>query len=425
MKRFTFVVALAGACVGMAMAQSPRVTKLENPLNAPVLKGIEAEMPVLQKNVTALTPAAKFDFVKENQKRMMRKPAQVATLSAPVALPATEASEIGFIANWNEVEGANYYEVDVYRTYQTSLDTIYNVLYEDFYLTEPSTTGSYYNNYLWENAYRWNWGLIDGQLGDQCVLLPNDVEAGSELDTPELDLSMGGTDETGTIYLTLWVEGTVGDMFGVGYFYYDTESESYMTNTLGSIELEEASMARTYAFQEMPLSQAAGFFLYTMASIGNASDVKIKAVMVSQPVTAGSEFTTFYNFYQTQETSSLVFTMEKGTETEGITDEFMYGVFALDVNMSTGEINDSSEMSNLIVVGEESAVEGLTAGNDKIFVHDNLHVVLEKPATVDVYNMAGVRVMSVEGVEGDNEIALPASGAYVVKAGNTVAKVMK
>ena len=82
-------------------------------------------------------------------------------------------------------------------------------------------------------------------------------------------------------------------------------------------------------------------------------------------------------------------------------------------------------MSNVIVVGEESAVEGLTAGNDKIFVHGNLHVVLEKPATVDIYNMAGVRVMSVEGVEGDNEIALPASGAYIVKAGNTVAKVMK
>ena len=326
MKRFTFVVALAGACVGMAMAQSPRVTKLENPLNAPVLKGIEAEMPVLQKNVTALRPAAKFDFVKENQKRMMRKPAQVAAMTAPEALPATDVSDIGFVANWNEAEGANYYEVDVYRTYQTSLDTIYNVLYEDFYLTEPSTTGSYYNNYLWENAYRWNWGLINGQLGDQCVLLPNDVEAGSELDTPELDLSMGGTDETGTISLTLWVEGTVGDMFGVGYFYYDTESEDYIANSLGIIELEEASMARIYTFEEMPLSQAAGFAFYTMASMGNASDVKIKIVMVSQPVAAGSEFTTFYNFYQTQETSSLVFTMEKGTETEGITDQFMYGV---------------------------------------------------------------------------------------------------
>ena len=355
----------------------------------------------------------------------MRKPAQVATLSAPVALPATEASEIGFVANWNEVEGANYYEVDVYRAYQTSRDTIYDVLYENFYLTEPSTTGSYYNNYLWENAYRWNWGLINGQLGNQCVLLPNDVEAGSELDTPELDLSMGGTDETGTISLTLWVEGTVGDMFGIGYFYYDAELDDYKTEVLGGVELDEALIARIYTFEDMPLSQAAGFFFYTMADIGNASDVKIRTVKVSQPVAAGSEFTTFYNYYQTQGTSSLVFTMEKDVNIEGVTDEFMYVVYALDVNMETGVINDSSEMSNVIVVGEESAVEGLTAGNDKIFVHDNLHVVLEKPATVDIYNMAGVRVMSVEGVEGDNEIALPASGAYIVKAGNTVAKVMK
>lgn len=110
---------------------------------------------------------------------------------------------------------------------------------------------------------------------------------------------------------------------------------------------------------------------------------------------------------------------------EGVTDNFFYGVFALNVNMATGQVTDASNISNLIDVDGQSGVEGVQVSNDKIFVHDNLHVVLERPATIAVYNMAGVLVMSVEGVEGENEIALPAAGAYIVKAGNTVAKVMK
>ena len=418
MKKFTCVVALAGACVVMAMAQSPRVTKLENPLNAPVLKGIEAEMPVLQKNVMASTPAAKFDFVKENQKRMMRKPAQVATLAAPVALPATEASEIGFIANWNEVEGANYYEVDVYRTYTTVDPSLYYALYEDFYFIEGSDqkVSSWLNGYL----YRSDWRLIGGKFGDQSIIFPkaSSAEELSELDTPSLDLS----GSTGPVYFGISLEGNVGDKIYVGYFYVDEAGEEQVAG-LGPLTLEETTLSGVYGVQDLPVSEQSGFFLYTQA--GNTGDLKLSLFMVMQEFEAGTQFTGFHDYYMTPGTSAPIFTMEKDVKTEGVTDKFMYGVFALDADMSTGEINASSEMSNVIVVGEESAVEGLTAGNNKIFVHDNLHVVLEKPATVDVYNMAGVRVMSVEGVEGDNEIALPASGAYVVKAGNTVAKVMK
>ena len=102
-----------------------------------------------------------------------------------------------------------------------------------------------------------------------------------------------------------------------------------------------------------------------------------------------------------------------------------YAVIALDVNMQTGNVNDNSDPSEIIFVGESSAVEGLKASREKIFIHDKLHVVLDKPETVSVYNMAGVLVASYEGGEGDNEFSLSASGVYIVKAGNTIAKVMK
>ena len=417
MKRFTFVVALAGACVGMAMAQSPKVAKLENLSNVSVLK-IDKEMPELQKkNVKALRPAEKFDFVKENQKRIMRKPAQVTAMTAPEALPATNVYDIGFVANWNEAEGANYYEVDVYRTYTTVEPSIYCALYEDFYFVEESAEE--YTNWLDGYTYRYNWPLIGGKLGNQSIIFPKTSSQGvTELDTPSLDLTGG----TSTVYLGISLEGNVGDKIYLGYIYVDEAGEEQIA-TLGNLPLSETTLNGTITLPDLPVSTSSAFALYTMGD--NTGDLKLSSFMVMQEFEAGTQFVGFHDYYTTPGTSASFFTMEKDVETEGVTDEFMYGVFALDVNMETGEILENSEMSNVIVVGEESAVEGLTAGNDKIFVHDNLHVVLEKPATVDVYNMAGVRVMSVEGVEGDNEIALPASGAYIVKAGNTVAKVMK
>lgn len=314
---------------------------------------------------------------------------------------------------------------DVYRSYKTSVDTIYYSLVEDFYFTEPSTES--YVDYLWDNAYRWNWGLLGGELGDRCILLPNDVAGGAELDTPELDLALDGTAETGTIILTLVMDAAVGDRVGLGYFYYDEAAKKEKVLELGFIEFDTESMAKMYFLEDMPLSTSAGFFLYTHPSAENAGDVKIQTVMVSQPVNAGTEFVAFYNYYQTPGTSTGVLTLERESGSAEVTDDFMYGVYALDVDMSTGSILDGSDMSNMIVVEleEESAVEGVKANNDKIFVHDNLHVVLEAPATVYVYNMAGVLIESVQGVEGDNEIVLPAAGAYVVKAGNTVTKVMK
>jgi len=132
-----------------------------------------------------------------------------------------------------------------------------------------------------------------------------------------------------------------------------------------------------------------------------------------------------YDYRQTAETSASFFTIEKDTETEGVSDEFVYGVYALNVDMNKGEILDMSDMSDMIIVGATGSVDGVKASCEKIFVHDKLHVVLDKPETVSVYNMAGVLVASYEGVEGNNEFSLPASGVYIVKAGNTIAKVMK
>ena len=215
----------------------------------------------------------------------------------------------------------------------------------------------------------------------------------------------------------------MGDKIGIGYYYIDADGND-QSMSLGTIPFEESTLDAMYEV-EVPSSESAGFYLYTVGAMQNTGDVKLKTFLVSRDLTAGTEFMEVYDYRRTPETSATFFTIEKDIETEGVVDEFAYAVIALDVNMQTGNVNDNSDPSEIIFVGESSAVEGLKASREKIFIHDKLHVVLDKPETVSIYNMAGVLVASYEGGEGDNEFSLSASGVYIVKAGNTIAKVMK
>lgn len=421
MKKFTFVVALTGVCVGAAMAQAPRSVEIPALTN---VKMVKVENTSTWKNkVSVEKPITRFDFVKENQKPIMRKPAQTSALPVPVALPASEVTDAYFKANWEPVSGVDGYMPEVYRHFKTSVDVGYCALYEDFPGTQASdqTVSGYIDRY----TYRRDWALNGGKLGDQSVIFPKDAEAAA-LYTPFVDLSHG--DGTGALYLGLNMSGTVGDSIAVvfGCYNYDTQK----TETLGGAQLTVVQEGLYYyGFEGVPLDKSDSFIfsIVTFSDFGNKSDITLKKVVVVLPVKAGSDFKVLHDYHtvSSNATSAYFYTAEKDPETEGVSDTFSYGVYSFIVTADGSYIEDQSDMSNEIIVGESSAVEGIQASNDKIFVHDNLHVVLEKPATITVYNMAGVLVMSVEGVEGENEIALPAAGAYIVKAGNTVAKVMK
>ena len=293
-------------------------------------------------------------------------------------------------------------------------------MYEDFYFAEAAPEE--FTNYLDGYTYRRNWILLYGKIGDQSIIFPQTSSKGqTELQTREMDLSGEGENET--VYFGITAEGAVGDKIGIGYYYIDADGND-QSMSLGTIPFEESTLDAMYEV-EVPSSEAAGFYLYTVGAMQNTGDVKLKTFLVSRDLTAGTEFMEVYDYRRTPETSATFFTIEKDIETEGVVDEFAYAVIALDVNMQTGNVNDNSDPSEIIFVGESSAVEGLKASREKIFIHDKLHVVLDKPETVSVYNMAGVLVASYEGGEGDNEFSLSASGVYIVKAGNTIAKVMK
>ena len=68
----------------------------------------KVDMPMMNRAISKPASALKFDFVKENRKHLMKKDAQIAALTAPEALPATNVSDVGFVANWNTVSGRVY-----------------------------------------------------------------------------------------------------------------------------------------------------------------------------------------------------------------------------------------------------------------------------------------------------------------------------
>jgi len=418
MKKFTFCLAFAALSVSAGLARSPFV--LSDAVPAECMSMEKVDMPMMNRAISKPASALKFDFVKENRKHLMKKDAQIAALTAPEALPATNVSNVGFVANWNTVSSANYYEVDVMRIFSTTEDAEYLSLYEDFLLMQeyPSEVSGYLDGF----TYRWDWYLIGGKLADQSIVFPQTSSKDqTQLQTPEMNFSSENANDT--LYFGIIAEGAVGDKIGIGYYYTDAEGND-KSLALGAISFEKTTLESMYK-AELPSSESAGFYLYTIPGMQNTGDVKLKTFLVSREFAAGTEFMEVYDYRQTAETSASFFTIEKDTETEGVSDEFVYGVYALNVDMNKGEILDMSDMSDMIIVGATGSVDGVKASCEKIFVHDKLHVVLDKPETVSVYNMAGVLVASYEGVEGNNEFSLPASGVYIVKAGNTIAKVMK
>ena len=194
----------------------------------------KVDMLMMNRAISKPASALKFDFVKENRKRLMKKDAQIAALTAPEALPATNVSNVGFVANWNTVSSANYYEVDVVRIFSTTEDAEYLSLYEDFQLMQeyPSEVSGYLDGF----TYRWDWYLIGGKLADRSIVFPQtSSKEQTQLQTPEMNFSSENANDT--LYFGIIAEGAVGDKIGIGYYYTDAEGND-KSLALGAISIE-------------------------------------------------------------------------------------------------------------------------------------------------------------------------------------------
>ncbi len=358
------------------------------------------------------------------QKTALKSSAQIATLSAPVASAATDVDKEYFTAHWSAVEGADSYYVQVGRTFTTTThEADYYHLLEDFHLTRSgyATTDDAPIFLQNEGLAMRGWKLYYGETGEQEIIM----EADGRLYSPVLDFSNKAKTESTQVYVDC--SGTEDDVVFFGYYYYeDGEKKEEIIPT--PIVVGKSVARGAIRLEENPTDKQGGFFVY--AEKTNKGKVSVKKVGCLQTIEAGQQwdFPT-YNSLQTSATSAKLYTMEydygdDGSGTKGVTEQFYYSVQAQKTGFM-GLIDDESDFSNTIIVGDNSGVENTRVNENKIFVSDNLHVLLDTPGQVSIYSITGALVGSYSGKVGDNEYPLPALGVYVVKAGRTIAKVVK
>ncbi len=370
----------------------------------------------------------RFDFLKANEV-LMKAPTATTALSAPVATEATEVSKGSFIANWNAVAGANVYILQVGRRVKTSNEEVQiRHLYEDFRLTKPGYKADTEEIYLYDVGQTMrDWILLGGETAEYTEFDENenkDVVKGAiklnsegELHTPVLDFSCPAKE--GSIIFGVKASAQPGDQLEV-YYYYSNNGE-IETQMAQLFEFgATGSINKGLTFVENFTNKELCFML--RAAAGNKGPVIIKRINCRLTVEANQEIDVVYSSVPTENTSAKIYTAEY-LDKSGVVDEYYYSVGAYAV--VGNEITDVSDFSNVIIANNSTAIDEIVVSSDKIYVSDNLHVVLDAPAQVSVYNMTGALVGSCQGVEGDNEISLPASGVYVVKAGNKVVKVVK
>ncbi len=424
MRKSTLLMAVALCVVNMGFAQ-----KSENliPLNVSVDEITPMELPVQR-------PTQQFNFLKANN-ALLKSTAATAALDAPVATEATDVKDGSFIANWEAVDGADGYYLQVVRDLKSSADaaaeTMVFHLYEDCRLTTPGVVakGNDAKFLLNEGQTMRDWILYNGETvsveanGETYGAI--DLKAGGMLFSPPLDYSNEAIEGSTAIFCSF--TGLASDSLYWGMYVIDGGQQQnfivYQAELTQDMLDKYGGWPYELTFQQNPTYEQMGFFFFAPET--NQKNITIDRVYSYQNMAPGKEWNMLFAGIETTECSQFVYTLEYDDNSPGITEEFYYGVMAYTTDIFGQQITDQSDFSNIVVVGETGAIEGVVVSKDKVFVSDKLHVVLEAPAQVSVYNITGALVGSYQGVVGDNEIELPAGGVYVVKAGKTVVKVVK
>ncbi|MFV0467463.1 MAG: hypothetical protein ACK5MK_00905, partial [Dysgonomonas sp.] len=324
------------------------------------------------------------EFVSKESNEMLVKEYQT-SLEAPIMLPATNITNKSFTANWQAVDGANYYAFYTYLTHTAAVAEKYVIASEDFSKSLEGTfddpIGDDFELYLDEYTNRPDWYAFLPLLAEGMIGFDNSLsEYGlpGYLQLPSYEFTPNG----GKLTLELTVVGAVGD-------------EITATNAYASGDYESLSAVLTSATQNLvfeftnPTETTGSSTIYIESSGAKAfiSDAKL-----SKDLAAGESVSQPYYYTELENTSTDVTINDK---TAG--DTYAYTAMAIYIPDNEDEDVLFSDFGSLMQVTLLSGIEGNTLSSDKIFVADNnLHVVLEKAGSVYVYNVSGILYKKIE-----------------------------
>ena len=339
-------------------------------------------------------------------------------LTVPVLSAVEGVSANQYTARWQAVPKADGYYVRNFRIHTVSEPEETVVLHEDFSKATQGEKEMPYNDIMSMFGAKSldNYTTLPGWLGSNYVTIPGmlggNASAGSfgaagMVQTPSLKLDGNG----GKFKIDITFCGGLG-----------AEEDSLVIQAGASVykriyfsgeyEPVTASVEFDCGEADMPL------LIYTY----KGSMFFIDDIKVSQELAVGSQIINEEaNGYAlgNQNTSYTFTNLEQGKD-----ETFGYRVSAYRLfcgqevyssatDMAVADLNGTSDG-----IGQAESVEGIfVAGR-------NLHVTLNEPEHVDVYDVSGRKCVDAAGAAGMNVYVLGRPGVYIVKAGGAIKKVV-
>lgn len=325
----------------------------------------------------------------------------------PVTKDATDITDSGFTANWEPVIGAIRYGIYTILTHTAPSDGVYHIVNDRFDLVERGTEENPYPGdqdfeYLNDYMNRADWTIamplyVSGQLGlDNRFgdFLP------AELKSPLYDLSH----DNGKVSVAMTAKAVE-----------NVDSIILVLCDHNGVVLDSSSSKLNKEWTEMRFELHGGVKeCYLKMNLTGDGIMYLDDLRLSQFLRIDESVEVACQNIVTKETSHYFYTSDKLTG-----DAYSYRVSAY----VGGVWSDYSEPEKVIAASDISVTE--KKDDMKVYMGENLHVVLFKNAMINIYSANGVRVAVQNGECGDNVIKLNAKGLYLVEVGDKVYRVIK
>lgn len=359
----------------------------------------------------------------ESEEIMVEKEEEGGDVHAAQLLEPTNVTENSFTANWKTVKGTSVYWFYLIETYTAEEDMTYYIMNEDFEkitqgtISKPvvgameDTLDPYTETQGWEAM---NPLFARGMVGLSC-----DINMlGSAIFTPRMNLSQN--DGKFKVEINT-LSSNIGDVLSVikscsdasgtepidrqeYTFTKKNQSENYQVEltheeefAIGGIDLTLMTSGSATFLEDIKITKvlrAGDFFSYNyQAQVGNRPGEAVQSISI--------EFDPRPGF-----TYSYAVVVPKTLEEYPFMDFLGY----------------ENRMEVPIYLESTPDIETQEAW---VYAYDRqLHVNLKEKAMIEVYDIMGKKLLSVQAVAGTQSFPLPEQGIYIIKADNKVTKVV-
>ena len=349
----------------------------------------------------------------------------VTDMEPPVATEATEVSKDGFRANWTSVENATQYELRVRSEYTIPQSGTFVLADEHF---DDINVGTVENPIYNNNIYRFDqyteypdWAglysfIADGMIGLSSYYQTPEYNM-STIMTPYYKVSTANPGKIKMNLSAMAVDCSPGTRLQVILYDVDPVTEYITANSVQYVEINEEMTSYELELGESNYYTIYISFMEPEGEQGVFDMVFVDDIKITQEMEAGTILTRTYNHYTTYNNGLYIETPDSPQE-----ENFSYSVISIN---SGGLFYYYSDPSNTIYVDTNTGIgNAVTADGTTITATaGQINISTAEACTVSVFDMSGRTVRQLGTVEGSTSLPIE-PGAYIVKCGETVRKVL-